>query len=153
MKVSIGKYPNKGEQKISVRIDPWDTYSMDHTLAHIIVPMLKQLRTTAHGAPHTDDDDVPEELRSMSALAKENEWDTEDKHFERWDWILGEMIFAFESKFDDDWHSKFYTYEDDGTSPFGIRIVNTDTKGLDAYQARITNGFRLFGKYYEGLWD
>ena len=26
-----------------VKIDRWDTWSMDHTLAHIILPMLKQL--------------------------------------------------------------------------------------------------------------
>ena len=52
MKISIGKYPKKdGEQKKSIRIDPWDTWSMDHTLAEIIHPMLKQLRKTAHGAP------------------------------------------------------------------------------------------------------
>ena len=62
MKVSIGKYPKKGEQKISVRIDPWDTWSMDRTLALIIYPMLKQLHKTNHGAPCTDDDDVPELL-------------------------------------------------------------------------------------------
>ena len=28
-----------------------------------------------------------------------------------------------------------------------------DLKGAKAYQKRITNGFRLFGKYYENLWD
>jgi len=28
-----------------------------------------------------------------------------------------------------------------------------DIEGMKAYQARITNGFTLFGKYYEGLWD
>ncbi len=48
MKVSIGKYPKKGEQKISVRIDPWDTWSMDRTLALIVHPMLKQLHKTNH---------------------------------------------------------------------------------------------------------
>lgn len=28
-----------------------------------------------------------------------------------------------------------------------------DWDARKAYQARITNGFRLFGKYYEGLWN
>jgi hypothetical protein len=28
-----------------------------------------------------------------------------------------------------------------------------DWDGMKAEQTRITNGFRLFGKYYEGLWD
>ena len=29
----------------------------------------------------------------------------------------------------------------------------SDDEGIKAHQKRITNGFRLFGKYYEGLWD
>ena len=53
-------------QKIRVRIDKYDTWSMDHTLAPIIIPMLKQLKETKHGSPWTDDEDVPEELRSRS---------------------------------------------------------------------------------------
>jgi hypothetical protein len=28
-----------------------------------------------------------------------------------------------------------------------------DSEGMARVQARITNGFRLFGKYYEALWD
>ena len=35
-----------------VKIDRWDTWSMDHTLADIILPMLRQLKKSAHGAPN-----------------------------------------------------------------------------------------------------
>jgi hypothetical protein len=28
-----------------------------------------------------------------------------------------------------------------------------DWEGRKAYEARIQNGFRLFGKYYQNLWD
>ena len=35
--------PKTGERKVSIRIDRWDTYDMDQTLAMLIVPMLKQL--------------------------------------------------------------------------------------------------------------
>jgi hypothetical protein len=28
-----------------------------------------------------------------------------------------------------------------------------DNEGKKAYHDRITNGYRLFGKYYESLWD
>jgi hypothetical protein len=28
-----------------------------------------------------------------------------------------------------------------------------DMEGMQRMQERITNGFRLFGKYYENLWD
>ena len=84
-----------------VHIDRYDTWSMDHTLADIILPMLRQLKEAKHGAPFTDDSDVPEYLRSYMAQPKENEWDTDSLHFMRWDWILDEMIFAFECKVDD----------------------------------------------------
>jgi hypothetical protein len=42
-----------------VKIDRWDTWSMDHTLAHIVLPMLRQLQATKHGSPLVDDEDVP----------------------------------------------------------------------------------------------
>ena len=38
-------------------IDYWDTWSMDHSLAPIILPMLKQLKARQHGAPLVDDED------------------------------------------------------------------------------------------------
>ena len=94
---------DRREQKVKVRIDKWDTWSMDSTLAHIVLPMLQQLKKTQHGHP-----------ASMS----EEEWDN----------ILDEMIFAFENKLKDSFLP-------------------------DADSERMTNGFRLFGKYYENLWD
>ena len=42
---------SKNERKVKVRIDEYDTWSMDHTLALIILPMLKQLKATKHGSP------------------------------------------------------------------------------------------------------
>jgi hypothetical protein len=90
-----------------VKIDRWDTWSMDHTLSHIVLPMLKQLKATKHGAPFVDDEDVPEHLRSTAAPAKENEWDTDANHHARWDWVMDEMIFAFNCKTDDSWEDAF----------------------------------------------
>lgn len=177
MKVTIGSYPKwrwfdnflfekfkiKKEQKMSIHIDDYDTWSMDHTLAPIILPMLKQLMATKQGAPQVDLDDVPAELRPN---AEEHslymtEGVTDEKFFERWDWIMGEMIWAFEQKADDDWESKYYKYEDiiaDENSELfaervGIKLVWEDPAGRAAHQKRMTNGFKLFGKYYENLWD
>ena len=96
-----------------VKIDYWDTWSMDHTLSPIILPMLRQLKEVKHGAPFVDDEDVPEELKSTSAPAKENEWDTDANHFARWDWAMAEMIFAFECKVDDSWQDAFRSGEHD----------------------------------------
>lgn len=142
-------------QIVLVKIDNHDTWSMDHTLAHIVVPMLKRLNETKHGGPYVDDEDVPEGLglRSTEAPPKENDWDTDDNWFKRWDWVMNEMIFAFQSKLDDDWEQKFYKFENDPNAPLGMKIVWKDDEGRKAYQERISNGFRLFGKYYEALWD
>lgn len=132
-------------RKITIRIDKYDTWSMDHTLAAIIHPMLIQLKETKRGAPNTDDWDVPHGIKSVNAKPKENEWDTDEFHFVRWDFIMDEMIHAFEQLKEDDWQSKFYS--GDGES------FTVDEKGLDEEDKRIHNGLRLFGKYYRNLWD
>ena len=143
---------NRSAQKISVKIDRWDTWSMDHTLAHIVLPMLVQLKTDKQGSPLVDDDDTPEELRSTNAEPKENDWVIDSNHFKRWDWVLDEMIWTFEQKVRDDWEGDYYEYKDDDTEKFGVKLVWEDRKGRELHQARMTNGFRLFGKYYENLW-
>jgi hypothetical protein len=161
---------SKRHRQVYVRIDKFDTWSMDNTLAHIIVPMLVQLQLTKHGGPLVDDADVPDELRSTAAKAKENEWDIDDNHFARWDWVLNEMIFAFTAKRDGTWQDKYSsgTHDwdskpcawDDAGKPTMYQMVTgpndtykCDYEGMQVEQARISNGFRLFGKYYENLWD
>ena len=157
-----------------VKIDRWDTWSMDHTLAYIVLPMLKQLNDKKQGAPFVDDEDVPEELKSTSAPPKENEYDTDANHFKRWDWVMNEMIFAFECELDDTWEDKFRSGEHDiiwvPVDAKGNEVPKGDHKftemrrgpndtykcdydGMKVVQDRIQNGFRLFGKYYQGLWD
>ena len=155
---------SKRKRTIYVKIDRWDTWSMDNTLAYIVAPMLKQLRNSTHGSPNVDDEDVPEELRSTSAPPKENEYDIDANHHKRWEWALDEMIFAFESKLDDSWEAQFETGVNDlqwkklenGMSEM-IRGPNDtkvyDYEGRQKYEDQIKNGFRLFGKYYQNLWD
>ena len=156
---------SKKEQKIEVRIDPWDTWSMDHTLAYIVLPMLKQLKATKHGAPYIDPKECPPELKPKKQTKKQKDnGETDSTHFERWDWVLDEMIFAFENKLDDSWEEQFESGKsdlqwkklEDGNyqmvhGPNHTRVY--DWEGRKAYQERISNGFRLFGKYYENLWD
>jgi hypothetical protein len=158
MKVRIGKYPNhyfwhnwlyklfgySPTQKTKIRIDSYDTWSMDHTLAPIILPMLKQLKETKHGAPAVEFKDVPEELMPPDAEAVKKLYmengETDENYFKRWDYVLDEMIWAFEQKCRDDWEED-YDYN------------KWDMEGLKAHQERMSNGFKLFGKYYENLWD
>jgi len=157
-----------------VKIDGYDTWSMDHTLAHIVLPMLKRLNVDKHGAPSVDDEDVPQNLRSTIAPPKENEWDTDGNHFLRWDWVMGEMIFAFEHKVDDTWKEAFHSGEIDmqwipvdeagNEVPKGQHkyyrmkdgpnnTYKCDYDGMKLVEDRMQNGFRLFGKYYQCLWD
>jgi len=153
-----------------VKIDPWDTWSMDSTLSPIILPMLKQLQKDKHGAPFVDDKDVPKELRSTSAPPKANEWDVDDNHFKRWDWVMDEMIWAFEQLCDDDWEAQYTSgeidhtwvvsdYDENGKAKLWTmengpnHTYKMDMVGRAKHQKRINNGLKLFGKYYQNLWD
>ena len=152
-----------------VKIDRWDTWSMDHTLAYIILPMLKQLKDSKHGAPNVDDEDVPRELWSIYAFPKE-EYDVDGNHFKRWDWVLDEMIFAFECKNDEswqdayrsgeiDWKSEACGWDENGKATMYKHVdgpnhtYECDYDGMKVVEDRIQNGFRLFGRYYSNLWD
>ena len=164
-----------------VKIDRYDTWSMDHTLADIILPMLKQMKATKHGSPTVDDDDIPDHLRGTTT----EDWDAQhtfdfyrehqiqegerDIHA-RWEWVLDEMIFAFEHYVDDTWEEAFRSgehdmihvpcewYEDGRPKLYSIEKGPNDTyvcdyEGMNKVYKRMENGFRLFGKYYRGLWD
>jgi hypothetical protein len=150
---------SKRDRQIYVRIDRYDSWSADHTLALIAVPLLKQLQASKHGAPLVDDLDVPEGqgLRSTEAPPKENEWDIDSNHFKRWDWVLSEIIWALEQKTSDGVEDQFYSRKNPElrTNDFDAEMNNIeiDMDGLKAWQQRKTRGFLLFGKYYENLWD
>lgn len=167
---------SKKQRTVKVHIDRWDTWSMDYTLGLIVLPMLKQLKESKHGAPFVDDKDVPKHLRSASAPALSEEdkncGAVDDLHFKRWDWVLDEIIFSFETKsgsmqdWDDqfhtgtlDWTSVATTFDENGKPKlYELQKGPNDTSRYDAkghadFHKRISNGFRLFGKYYENLWD
>tara|TARA_B100001094_G_scaffold40088_1_gene34710 strand:+ start:32102 stop:32464 length:363 start_codon:yes stop_codon:yes gene_type:complete len=120
MKVRIGPY--RKNRATRVEIEPHDTWSMDHTLAMIIHPMLVQLKATQNGHPA----DLTEA---------------------RWNEILDEMIWAFKHK------SKEIDAGDmcrDKCASYGDPICQACLKDT---QERLTNAFKLFGEYYENLWD
>ena len=83
---------------------------------------------------------IPEELKSTSAPPKKEEWDTDENHFKRWDYVLDELIFAFEKLNNDDWEEPFFAN-------------GFDKEGWQKVNDRINNGLRLFGVYYRSLWD
>ncbi len=84
------------------------------------------------------------------------------------------MIFAFERKVDDSWENEFRSGEMDTflvpIDKDGNEVERKDAKFFEmkdgpkhTYEVdyekmqkvhdRMQNGFRLFGKYYQGLWD
>ncbi len=176
--IALQKILDKIHPKINyVKIDYWDVWNMDHTLSPIILPMLKRLREVKHGSGFVDIEDVPEHLRCTTT----EDWDSQrtfDFYHEheikegeadihaRWDWVLDEMIYAFEHLVDDTWEEKFSSGTIDTIfvpcedNPKLSRMEHgpnhtyvCDYDGLQKEYERIDNGLRLFGKYYRNLWD
>jgi hypothetical protein len=144
-----------------IKIDPWDTWSMDSTLTPIILPMLKQLKKDKHGAPHVDNEDVPPALRNKKVLKL---YDTDKYYFERWEWVMDQMIWSFTELSKEDWAAPFWSGKVDEkwiklpNGNYEIKkgarhTLKFDKKAHDRHWAQIQNGLRLFGKYYTSLWD
>lgn len=188
--VNFLEHVSKGLQKVLdfiyprieyVKIDKYDTWNMDSTLAVIILPMLKQLKDTKHGSPIVDDEDLPYDMATIN----HEEYDAQSTFdwyhgpmparyansiHDRWDWVLDEMIWAFENYIDENCDSQFHSGEHDYRSvpckwdengkptlfsfeqgPNHTAVF--DEVGFNKHHERINNGFRLFGKYYRNLWD
>jgi hypothetical protein len=166
-------FDRKRTRRVKIRIDHYDTWNMDGTLSMIILPMLKQLQATKKGSALVDDEDVPEglNLRSTEAPPKENEWDTDENVHRRWNWVMSELIWTFEQQHPEcDWEQQYYSGKHDSyfepsahdeqgkPTMYEMKRGPKDTftvdyDGLKQHQTRIDNGLRLFGKYYQGLWD
>lgn len=149
---------NRTDRKIKVRIDSYDTWNAEHTIAIIAAPLLKALKDKKPGAPHVEDADVPEELRSTAAppLTEEQiQWGMPDDNWHpRWRWVLDEMIWALEQVADNDSDDQFFSWPDGADKEAdGFRKVEMDTEGYTKWQARKQQGLLLFGKYFEALWD
>ena len=123
---------SKRKRKEYIKIDRWDTWNMDHTLALIVLPMLKQLKSTKQGSFLVDLEDVPEYMRTTETEdyddqltldfykddVKKDEKLGYDIH-DRCEWVMNEMIFAFEHLVDDKWEEVYRKGK--------IEIINTKT--------------------------
>ena len=163
--VGLKKIMQKLQAQDQIHIDRWDTWNMDGTLSRIILPMLRQLHRTNHGAPFVEDQDVPEHLSSKAAEPKENKWDTDSNHFARWDWVMQEMIWTFEQLQPGyDWEKQYQTgvmdivwkkldgeYSEMTNGP--DHTWQQDYEATKLHQQRINRGLQLFARYYQNLWD
>lgn len=171
----INRWSNNRKRKIKIHVDNYDIWSADHTLGMIIAPVLKKLKEVKHGYPHVDNEDVPEELRFSKEDEEKLEYDgtVDAKHEARWEWVLDEIIWAFEQHAMQDDTDQFYhnvdqldmiftplednpklssldfNHQKDPSKPAYWR----DDEGLKKHHERKKNGLRLFAKYYESLWD
>lgn len=160
---------SKRSRKVKVCIDDYDTFNADATMTYIILPLLKKIREDKNGYPYVKMEDVPEKLRVENV---ENLFDDNDTTLhERWDWVLNEMIWAFEQIHPDspDWEAQYSSgkislrhepvkFDEDG-NPALYQIMKNedhtskfDSEGYKLHRDRIDNGLILFGKYYQSLW-
>lgn len=158
---------SKKKRKVEIHIDRWDTYNLYNTLSLIILPLLKQFKEKNTGHPNIDVNDVPEEFKNLDM--------SDDKFYENnkkiWDWIIDEMIWTFQQL------QPYYDWEEQyqsGECDFYHEVSKTDENGkpklyqlktgpdhtfeidnarIKKHQERIDNGLRLFGKYFQSLWQ
>ena len=177
MKVDIGKYLKRGERKISVNIENHDTYSLDHTLAHIIYPALLQLKETQHGVPSAFTEVGGEDYLEQDSFDfyKETHKDAFDEKVKEWHLVLDKMIWSFEQLIKDEYSdlyhhgkAKFDWIKTDKQfpNPMSGKMEDTyqmvdknpdehwyDAEGHQLHEERMQEGFELFGKYFRNLWD
>lgn len=146
----------------AVKIDYWDTWSMDCTLTPIILPMLKQLKKDKHGSPNVDDEDVPPYLQYKKKRSKIKAGVDQDIHridaddeliHRRWDYVLDSMIWSFEQLARDDWESIYFTHTNEDDELLGGKKMKWNKEGWMLHNNEIQRGLTLFGKYFRALWD
>jgi hypothetical protein len=179
MKINLSKYPKgRGNRRIDIQIDPFDTWSFDHTIASIILPALIQLKNTKHGVPSGFTDRVGGDFDNnlVFDFIKEDDPEVFDQLCDSWDEVLDKMIWSFlqlsieddydnkyhHGKIETDWVESDYTY----TDPITGKIEKTyqmvdknpdghwyDHIGIQEHEKRIQEGLELFGKHFRDLWD
>lgn len=177
MKVKLGKWNKRDHRKIDVEIENHDTWSLDHSLALIILPALIQLKDTKHGVP-SEFGDVGgaeyEQQLSFDFYKETNNWAFEES-CKKWDEVLDKMIWSFQQlaivdydhlyhhgKAEYDWVKDDTMYKNPVTGKLEHTYKMLDKNPNDHYydyvgnqlhEARVQEGLDLFAKYYRGLWD
>ena len=132
MKVDIGDFPDDSSgREVHVEISTHDIWNLDHTLAVVIHPALVKIKEAKPGAPFVDEEDVPEHLKMTPEEYKDfQEGGDSSEWFKKYDYVLDEMIWTFD------------------------QLANHDEplEGFDVWDDRVSNGLRLFAKYYRSLW-
>lgn len=144
MHVTIGRYktdkdPSDWERTVKVKINGFDIWNLDHTLAQVIYPALVKFREHLNGYPgeFAEPEDFPEGEYPSGYTGG---------GIKAWEIILDHMIWAFKEILDDEYMMRFYHERDNNDD-------RTWTLKVDAHEKKIQAGLDLFGHYYRGLWN
>ena len=144
----LQSYVTNAQPKEYIRIDPYDVWSADMTMAKIIAPLLIKMKEHSHGYFQVDQKDRRHKCQPDQSA---------------WGYVVDEMIWTFtelaqgadtmrfchgELKM----HSKKYGDRGCCRVYFDKSGYYVDKVGEKWYHDRITNGLRLFGRYYRNLW-
>jgi hypothetical protein len=163
MKVNISKYYKTQGRRVNITIDYHDTYSMDYTLALIILPMLIQLKNSKHGIPSNFVNEPSSSGQECFDFYKDDNVEFQEGQ-KKWDETLDKMIWSFQQLVEDDFDSKYHhgktEFDFEKTVNGMSQLVDKnpnghwyDVEGHNLHNERIQEGLELFGKYYRSLWD
>lgn len=178
MKVKLGNYSKDGSsRRVDVEIEKFDTFSLDHTLAHIILPALLQLKATKMGIPAEFGDAGGADYDpqdSFDFYKEDRDWAFDEKCKE-WELVLDKMIWSFQQIVLDDYEKNYHhgkpeydwvKNDEKIVNPLNGQPEETftmvdknpgehwyDHAGHAEHENRIQEGLELFGKYYRHLWD
>lgn len=139
--------------KIKVKLSKSDIWSVDAVAAGMLLPLMKKLKAEKQSAGFVDNEDVPEELRG----------EDEDNIFEKYNWVLDEIIWALEQS-NIDWEDQYvsgthdmHTVEVENGLFEWVKGPNDtfkiDSEGINAHYERMKRGMILFGKYFWSFWS
>lgn len=178
MKVKIGPYAKTSDRrKIDIKIDKYDTWNMDRTLAFIIYPCLLQLKAEKQGVPSEFVDVGGEDYKdqmSFDFYVESNPW-AFNEAVKKWEEVLDKMIWSFEQLLKDNYEDRYHhgkaefdwiKTDKQYPNPITGKMEDTfqmvdknpdehwyDVEGAQLHEKRMQEGFELFGKYYRALWD
>lgn len=177
MKVTFGKYrDNDANRTAKVIIHDYDTWSLDYTLALIILPALIQLKQAKTGAPGEFMRDIsgdPNDNQRSFDFHTDTYNEAVDQAMDEWKTVLDKMIWSFLQLVKDDYAKQYHHGEIDlsfepvemtnpvtGKTETMQQMIDKnpsehwyDRIGHELHEERIQEGLDLFGKYYRSLWD
>ena len=137
-----------------VKIDAYDTWSLDRTLAPIIAAGLIKLKEEKHGVP-----------MAFIYDTEGNENATVEEGEVAWDEALDSMIWSF-TEYTRDWEDDYMSgeidmqveknpeYDDVRRMVYGpAHTFEYDIEGAKKHREKIQYGIDLFAKHFESLWS